>query len=389
MRFLSVFRKSMIEQGRNTVTLLLSLVFAPFFVFLYWLFFYGGSMTYTVLVINDDVGAVLADGTSYNAGEEAAEAINGVRYTSGDPMLVTKEVSGRAEAEAILRDRGAVAFVQFPADFSRTILDARTDGVLNATDLVFGGDLTSPYYVVAAILATSAVDAYIQQASGVIYPVQYVEEPLGASGTRSEFELYVPGIFVFAVILMVFMASMVIAREVEAGTLQRLKITPMTSFDLLGGISASLMITSVLAVVLTFLTALALDFHSQGPIWVAMLVGAILSLSIIGAGLIVGSLAKTVAQAFIIANFPLGLFMFLSGAVFPLPGRTLFTLAGHEICVYDILPPTHAVVALNKVLTLGADLGDVTYEIGALVVLSVLYFAAGVWLFSRTHLRRT
>jgi hypothetical protein len=44
-------------------------------------------------------------------------------------------------------------------------------------------------------------------------------------------------------------------------------------------------------------------------------------------------------------------------------------------------------VALNKVLTMGAGLGDVIYELAALLILSVVYFAAGVWLFSRTHLR--
>jgi ABC-2 type transport system permease protein len=69
------------------------------------------------------------------------------------------------------------------------------------------------------------------------------------------------------------------------------------------------------------------------------------------------------------------------------PRVSLFSLGGRTIGLYDILPPTHAVVALNKVLTLGAGLGDVAYELTALLVLSVIYFAAGVWLFQRAHLR--
>lgn len=88
-----------------------------------------------------------------------------------------------------------------------------------------------------------------------------------------------------------------------------------------------------------------------------------------------------------IANFPLGLFMFFSGAIFPIPRVSLFTLAGRTLGLYDVLPPTHAVAALNKVLTLGTGLGGVLYELIALVVLSTLYFAAGVWLFQRRHLR--
>jgi hypothetical protein len=44
-------------------------------------------------------------------------------------------------------------------------------------------------------------------------------------------------------------------------------------------------------------------------------------------------------------------------------------------------------LALNKVLSLGMGLGDVAFELIALLVLSALYFAAGVWLFQRMHLK--
>ena len=64
--------------------------------------------------------------------------------------------------------------------------------------------------------------------------------------------------------------------------------------------------------------------------------------------------------------------------------------AGEEERALMALLEPHAettVVALNKVLTMGAGLGDVMYELAALLILSVVYFAVGVWLFSRTHLR--
>jgi ABC-2 type transport system permease protein len=70
-----------------------------------------------------------------------------------------------------------------------------------------------------------------------------------------------------------------------------------------------------------------------------------------------------------------------------MPKLTIFTLAGHDFGLYDILPPTHAVVALNKVLTLGAGLNEVIYELTLLTILSMLYFAIGAWLFKRFHLR--
>jgi len=108
---------------------------------------------------------------------------------------------------------------------------------------------------------------------------------------------------------------------------------------------------------------------------------------VVGVGLIVAAFSKSVSQAFIIANFPLIFFMFFSGAVYPIPRIILFQIAGFNISLYDLLPPTHAVMALNKILTLGADLADVLYEIISLLVLSLLYYLVGILIFQRRHLR--
>jgi ABC-2 type transport system permease protein len=78
--------------------------------------------------------------------------------------------------------------------------------------------------------------------------------------------------------------------------------------------------------------------------------------------------------------------MFFSGSIFPMPRITLFTLFGHPVGPFELLAPTHAVNALNKVFTLGAGLAEVWYELAALTLLSAIYFAVGVWLFKRAHL---
>jgi len=387
MRLITVFRKTMREISRDKWMLGLTLAFAPFFVFLYWLWFQGGSTVYPIAVINLDQGVQLANGSVYNAGEEVSAAIRVITYADGRPLLKVVSVSDQAAAEPILRDRGATAFIQIPADFSQTIQAMQAGDRSVTTTITFGGDLSNTYYMIGANMALTAVDAYVQQATGQKPLVNYIEKPMGASATRSEFETYVPGTLIFAVILLIFLASMTVAREIETGTLRRLQLTPMTSFDLLGGITVALLLVGAIASILSFLVALALGFHSQGPVWVAILVSVVASLSVIGLGMVVASLTRSVSQAFVVANFPLGLMMFFSGVIFPMPAVKLFTIAGRTISPYDILPPTHAVVALNKILTLGASLGDVAYELTALLVLSVLYFAIGVWLFRRTHLR--
>ena len=392
MRLFSVFRKSIREQRRDLLSLSLALIFAPCMVLLYWLFFPSGSTTYTVLVLNNDAPVQLADGSNLAAGRDVIDAIKHVTYADGKPLLVVRQAANRAEADRRLRDREAHVLLVIPAAFSQALaatIEGQAPAPMSAAKarVTFVGDLTNPYYSPSAVMVSAALDGYLQAILGQQRPVTVVEEALGSSSSRTEFENYVPGLLVFALIMLVFSAAMTVTAEVEAGTLRRLQLTRMTALDLLGGTGAALTLVGMVALLLAFATALVLGFRSYGPLWVAILIGVVTMLSVIGTGLLVACFSKTVNQAFLLANFPLAIFMFFSGAVFPLPRVTLFTVAGHAIGLYDLLPPTHAVVALNKVLTLGMGLGGVLYEIVALTLLSVLYFAVGVWLFQRRHMQ--
>jgi len=168
---------------------------------------------------------------------------------------------------------------------------------------------------------------------------------------------------------------------------RRLQITRMTALDMLGGISILYILISLVTVALSFVTAQALGFRSQGPFWVGMLICTITGVSVVGIGLVTACFSKTVARAAIIVNFPLFLVLFFSGAVFPVGNPRLFTLAGRDYGIFDLLPQTHATNALNKVLSLGAGLRDVTFELTALTLLTLLYFFIGIWLFRRMYLQ--
>jgi len=387
MKFLSVLRKCAREQKRDLWILGLSLAFAPLFVFIYWMFTGGNATTsYGILVINHDEGITLSDGSTWNAGKESITAMEQLTFKDGSPILRVNSITDRPTGEKSLRDRDATALIIIPPDYSQVIAAAQGGGTPTTT-LEFVGDLTNPYYTVAAVMAITAIDNYTIAMTSEYRAVELLETALGGSAARTEFEIYIPGLFVFAVILIMFQAAMMVARDIESGTLQRLKITRLTAFEYLSGTTTWLVLIAIVTVLVTFATAAAFGFRSQGALWIAILVGIITSLSIIGVGMIVASFSKTVSQAFVIANFPFGFFMFLSGAAFPVPMGTLFTVAGRDISLVDILPPTHAVAALNKVFTLGVGLDGVIYELSALILLSVIYFAIGVWRFQRMHLK--
>jgi ABC-2 type transport system permease protein len=341
-----------------------------------------------VLVIDHDRPVAGQAGSTIQAGQDIVQGLRDVAYKNGNPLLKITLTEDPLQAESQVRDRQAAVLLILPEDLSATLAAYQAGDTTASTQVTFRGDLTNPTYTIAAVFVMTVADTYVNSATHAPRPVLLNEIPLGASNSRSEFENYIPGLLVMAVVLMVFQASMMPARDIESGALRRLRLSPITSLEYLGGLSIWMTLIAILSVLITFATAVALGFRSQGPLWIAILIDIIAALSIIGIGLIVACLSKTVSQAFVIANFPLGFLMFLTGAVFPLPRPTLFTLFGHPVSYADLLPPTHAVIALNKIFTLGAGAHEVLFELSALTLLTIVYFGIGVWLFQRTQMKR-
>lgn len=388
MRAFVVMLKVFREVRRDLLVVALSLSFAPGFVLLYYVVFPQVAPVYRVAVVDRDTGAVGSDGRAVAAGRDLEAALMAAREASGRPLLQVTVVATREQGLDRVRRHESTAVLVIPAGFSRAIAGLQRDPQgAEPVAYTLTGDLTQPGYVVTATLADATVQDYVQRATGRSGPVRVVEEPLGGSGARTDFELYVPGLIVFAVILMIFLAAMTVAREIESGAMRRLRLTRMTSADYLLGTSSVIMLLGIVSVLLTFATAWLCGFRSQGPIWIGVVVLAITTMSVIGIGMMVAAVSRSVAQAFVIANFPLGLLMFFSGSILPMPRVTWLTVLGHPVGPFEVLPPTHAVTALNTVFTMGGGFADVVFEVVCLLALTAAYFAAGMLLLRRTRHR--
>jgi len=238
MKILKIFWKSLKEQARDPVTLGLSLIIGPFFVLLYWLMIPSGSTTYDVLVQNLDTGP---------QGREAITLLERLAYPSGDPLLDVISVNDQTRAEDLLKDRDAEVLLIIPENFTQSLQAASLGEILNPAEITLIGDLTNPYYAVGAVMVGSVIDEFVQLYTGETRSIQFNEISLGGSAGRSEFDLYIPGILIISVVMLVFIVSMTITGEVEAGTLRRLQMTPMKASELLIGISLPTILLGVVS----------------------------------------------------------------------------------------------------------------------------------------------
>ena len=228
---------------------------------------------------------------------------------------------------------------------------------------------------------------YATAAAGMKIPLEIQVNTVSGKQTLNEFEMYVPALLGLALMMLMFTAAASIIKEKDKGTIIRLRLSNMRTFEWLLAVSLVQVILGMLALVVTYITAAVLGYKTSGSLPAMLLVGFLSSLSIIAISLIVAAYLRTIFDLMTIGCFPFFILMFFSGGMFPLPPLQLFTMGGRTININDMLPTTHAINAMSKILNYDASLGEVGYELAAIIVLTIVFFALGVWVFTRRHMR--
>jgi ABC-2 type transport system permease protein len=386
VKFLSVVRKSFKEQVRQYWILFLTVSMAPFFVMVYYFINQSTQPQYDILLLNQDIGVDAAAGRR----EFGAELIEAIRaYQSAIPELpLTLTLSDdKAKAVSRLKRNEADALVILPATFSEQYQKLVAGQETAPPTIEFVGDLTDLKYLVSAVWAEEMINEISHDVTGIPRPVHIIETGLGASGQIDEFDLYIPGILILSVVMLMFTATIAIVTEVENRTIIRLKLSRLSALEFLSGVSAVQVVIGVVSVLLTLGVAILLGFDQVRSIGVLIAVAVLTSISIIAFSLILAALTNSVNEVLVVGNFPLFLFMFFTGAAFPIKSTPIFTVAGYPMTLQGLMSPTHAISALNKTMILGLGWRDIVPEMVALFAITVVYFSIGVWAFRRRHMR--
>jgi len=386
MRWYAVFVKGIKEQFREYWILVMTVVMAPLFIAIYFLMVETETPEYDIILVNQDDGYELY-GEQVNLGDSLVFYGQLVSGTTGMSMLHYRTEHSREEAIERLRRKYADVVVVIPENLSTSVFDTSSTGTTTA-QLELVGDVTKMEYLIGAVWTEELINQYILGTAGIKLPITWKETTLGHSGQRSMFELYVPGLLILSIIMIIFSASAAIVREPESRTLERLKISRLTSLEFLGGISLVQIFIAVFSLALALLTAMALGYTLiPGTLGFMLLICVLTALSMISFSLLVAAMCRSVKEVAIIGTFPLFLLMFFTGAAFPISGGKLFTIGSYEVRLNDILSPKFAVEALNKVLVRGQEIKDTIPEMIALVILTLLYTILGTWGFKRRHMR--
>jgi len=382
MRICGVIRKSLKEQFRSFWLLLLTVITAPFFVLVYDLITRSYVPVYDIMLINQDQGIKSALSSSC-WGDSLVKALRNHK-SNGWEISVTTD---RTEAERKLKNRKADMLMIIPEEFSLSLFALKSGTNTKPFDLEFLGNITDMNYVISAILTYSFVSDFIISETGAKPLFNFIETPLGSSGQLTDFEIAVPGLIIFSIIMLMLTASVAMMTEVENKTMLRLKLSKVTTFELMGGITIVQILVGFISVFLTMGVAAALGFRFQGSVVPVALTILLTTISIIAFSLFIAAFSKTVTQVLIIGNFPLFIFMFFTGAMFPIQIKPWFTAGGYQISIISLMSPAHSVSALNKLLIMQESFHAIVPELLCLILLCILYFTLGIWIYRIRHMK--
>jgi len=405
----------------------------------------GGNLPHPVAIINNDAGVIVPvnNTTKYvNYGTNFTHILENATLENSTTHLFHSNNVSKERAEQLLKSRNIDALIIIPRNFSaafatmvnnstRTVLlsSVGQQAIANNPNAGLGGGATVPQANVALptagntstalvvegdasylgftgsqLLLTKIFDQYrdsVQQNASAnaapngdsIFKTHVTINTLPIAGTASGtlFDVLIPGLIVFTLLLQMSVIASSIVRDVETGMLDRLKLSKIRAFDQLFGTFLTWTILTVGQIVLLIGVAVALGYHYQGGLGalsLAMLIGLIAGMASISMALVIASFAKNNVQAMLLGAMiatPLG---FMAGAFLPLSQQVLGVFAGRTYIIWEVLPWTWAVTALRSVLTYGSGLSAaVIFDLAWLIFLTAILFVIGVAIYSRTRLR--
>ena len=262
------------------------------------LFVFGYAATFDVR--HADVAVV-----DYDRGQESRELLAAIAATRHYTLQMMPSI---AQASRLI-DAGSVSvIIQIPANFPR---DRRIQLVAD------GSDSNTAQLVLAEL--SQVIMRYATVSAGVTPPVS-VEQRAWFNPNLEDRWFFIPGIMANVLFVSTMMlTAMMVVREREIGTLERLLVTPIGRFEFLIGKMIPVACVGLFDVAL--ITVVAITWFAvplRGSLVALMLASLLLLASTQGLGLLLSSYASTQQQAMLSAMFFIMPMTILSGFAFPI-----------------------------------------------------------------------
>jgi ABC-2 type transport system permease protein len=308
-------------------------------------------------------------------GAESRELLQRLALAHAFPELLV--VRSQQEFARAISEQRALLGIEFPADFSRSLLAGRSAPLLAVID---GRRSNSAQIALGYVQAI--VQDYVQEraaAAGLTAPGAIVVRNRYNPNLEYRWFMLPSLVAIITTLGSLIVTALSIAREREQGTFDQLLVSPLTPGLIMIGKTVPAMMIALGQATVISLAAVFLyqvPFHGSIALLYLSMIGYALSLA--GFGLFISSLCQTQQQAF------LGVFSFmvpavmLSGLVAPVENMP----PGFRLLAW-IDPLSHFIAIVKGLFLKGFDLALVWPNLWPLVLTAAFTMSLGYWMFRR------
>lgn len=381
MRFKAYLVKTLKENLRDWKVLIFTLVFAPSFMFIMYAAYGNSNHSYNIILINRDVP------NNESHSQAIIELLEGSKYPDEVHKYKLFFSSNVDESLKKLKNKSADALVVFPTNLSNILDKATLEHTYTPTKLKLYGDPRNSRYAIASIFLLTDFDNYVRSVTKTKVPVDLDEELIGEGKSLTDFDFYVPGIIVFALLNVMYTAGASLIKEIEKGTMKRLVMSKLKTVEFIAAISVIQIAFCLVSMMLALAAALVCGFEFRGSYAAMILIGTASGIGILGLSMITVSFLRSVYDLMTVGVIPYFIVMFFAGIFFPLPPVQIASFGENVLRLNDFLPLSLSVTAFNKVLNFGSGISDIGFELIGISVVSTVYYVIGLVLFRLKHMR--
>ena len=301
-----------------------------------------------------------------------------------------------SQVDTTLQNGNADAAIIFPADFALQVFADQNPSVqitLEGSDPTVASAMSDLSNGLVRQLGVALATAKAQQGGqnqgqGGVAPALNTTLPFTIAspqylhgGANYTFNDSLAPVFIgiFSFFFVFLLTSVAFLRERSQGTIERVMVSPLTRTELvMGYICGFTLFALVQSLVILLFVVFALRVHYSGNLALVFLVSALLTVGSVNLGIFLSTFAQNEFQIVQFIPLVFGIQIFLSGVFWPV--AQLPTVLQP---VSYILPLTYANDALRGVMLKSAGIGEIAWQLTALVI-----FALGMVVLSSLTMRR-
>ena len=378
MKMLDIVQLNFKQLIRDKKNLFFLLLFPALFMLIFGISF-GGDLEsdIDIAIVNHDGGAI---------SNQLVGVIKDFNSSENEKLFTVYELDDESEAQQMLENASVSTILIIPQGFTSNIGENQS----SLGELIIKGNPIDTDYGIASSVISGIVSEFskeiVKEISHQSIPeISLKYEDLNISSS-SMFDLYAPGLIVFAIIMTITVVASNIATEEESGMIKRLKLSKMKTKDYVIGNLISWSFVGVVQVIIMLLVAVWLGFKWEGGVYtlfLACIVGIFTTFSSVAVALIIVAISKNAKQASSISPIIAVPLSFIAGSFIPLPDCVIATINGQQIQIYEILPWNQAITAIRQVLTYGQGFNTIAMNLIIILIMGIILLAISILLFNR------